>query len=125
MCVSMKFMKSGTSGGRSAEITGSDHLSSDSVGVAVISPEHLSNSDVSAELVVRSMILWLNMAPRVQPAGVSSLDTPTCHTSAEQYDYSEGGGKEKKKKVSRCKSTSAFSRLCPGCAAVLMLILLV
>lgn len=51
------------------------------------------SSNVSAKLVVQQMFLWLNIAPRVQPAGVTSLDTLTCHTSEEQCDYSEGSGK--------------------------------
>lgn len=69
------------------------------------------SSNVSAKLVVQQMFLWLNMTPRVQPAGDTSLDTLTCHTSEEQCDYSEGGGKEKKKSLT-VNPLSRVSRLC-------------
>lgn len=49
---------------------------------------------------MQQMILWLNMAARVPPAGVCSSDTLTCHTSEERCDYSEGGSEEEEKSLS-------------------------
>lgn len=91
----------------------------------IISP--LTGAGVPAELVVPQMFLWLNMAARVQPAGVSSLDTRTCQSYiwGPVSDYSGGGGDQPNQLPQSFLTLQTRSHRRPGCAAHLMLIHLV
>lgn len=95
-CVSMNVMKPLTSGGR---VRGqSNRLRSFVIWLCSLRLLwlHLCVSGVSAKLVEQQMFLWLNMAPRDQPAGVASLDTLTCQSNIWRAVCDYSGGLEEK-----------------------------